>query len=210
MNAGLAKVPNSDTTTTEDLVALARQGEQEPFEALYLRYSPAVARRLTYLTGVAGPVSDLVQETFVQAFKNLGRLRDDASFGHWVLRIATNVARSHHRRRTRRIWRLWDRADDAERIASPLASVDAAYPDLQAVHRALDRLSVSLREAVILFEMEGLSLAEIASLQDVSLNTVASRLRRGRKRLKGILEGMGFSQMKSTAVALCSENGVTP
>ena len=127
-----------------------------------------------------------------------------------MLRIATNVARSHHRRRTRRIWRLWDRADDAENIASPLASVDAAYPDLQAVHRALDRISLNLREAVILHELEGLSLAEIASLQDVSLNTVASRVRRGRKRLKVILEGMGFSQMKSTAVALCGENGGTP
>ncbi len=209
MNAGLAQVPNADTIRTEELVALAREGQREPFEALYHRYSPSVARRLTYLTGVAGPVSDLVQETFVQAFKNLSRLRDEASFGHWVLRIATNLARTHHRRRARRIWRLWEKADDADRVPSPLASVDAAYPDLQAVHRALDRLSLNLREAVILHELEGLSLAEIASLQDVSLNTVASRVRRGRKRLKGILEGMGFSQMKSTAVALCGENGVT-
>lgn len=208
MNAGLAQVPRADTITTEELVARARQGEREPFEELYLRYSPAVARRLTYLTGVAGPVSDLVQETFVQAFKNLDRLRDEASFGHWVLRIATNVGRSHHRRTRRRIWRLWEKADDVDRVPSPLASVDTAYPDLQAVHRALDRLSQNLREAVVLHELEGLSLAEIASLQDVSINTAASRVRRGRKRLRGILEGMGFDQMKRAAL-LCGENGAS-
>ncbi len=208
MNAGLAQVPRADTITTEELVARAREGERAPFEELYSRYSPAVARRLTYLTGVAGPVADLVQETFVQAFKNLGRLRDDASFGHWVLRISTNVARSHHRRTQRRIWRLWDKPDDADRVPSPLASVDTAYPDLQAVHRALDRLSQNLREAVILHELEGLSLAEIGSLQDVSINTAASRVRRGRKRLRGILEGMGFDQMKRAAL-LCGENGVS-
>lgn len=209
METGLAEVNSISTICTEELVTRAREGERESFDELYFRHAPAVTRRLTYLTGVSGPVSDLVQETFVQAFRNLAQFRGDAAFSHWVLRIATNVARTHQRRRTRRIWRLWDRPEEADRVASPLASVDASFPDLQAVHRALDRLSVTLREAVILHEMEGLSLAEIAAVQEVSINTAASRVRRGRERLKGVLEGMGFSQMKSTAAALCSGNQST-
>lgn len=200
--AGLALSDSPDIIDTGQLVDRARGGDREAFEEVYRRYYPRVTRRVSFLVGPQGPVADLVQETFVKAYRGLGSFNGERPFGHWVMRIATNTARSHHRRRGRRLWRLWDRAEDAERVPSPVSTVDTSYPDLQAVHRALERLSANLREAVVLHELEGLSLAEIAALLEISINTAASRVRRGRKRLKRALEGMGFSPGAEPAVAL--------
>jgi len=184
------------------LVEAARAGQREAFEELYQRCYPAVARRLSHLVGPGSNLGDLIQETFVLAFRRLDQYGGRSPFEHWVLRIATNTARTFHRRKKRRRWRLWEKPGQVEAIPSPLESVDAVYPGLQAVHRALDRLSPRLREAVVLHELEGLSLAEMAQQLHVPLHTAASRVRRGRKRLRRLLEGMGYSPLKGPAVAL--------
>lgn len=188
---------------SEELVARAQAGDRVAFEELYHRFYPAVVKRLTHLMGPSVSVNDLVQETFVQAYRHLSRFRGEGHFCHWVLRIASNVARSNYRRTRRSIFRLWERPELEDAVPSPIESVDEAYPTLRAVHQALEQLSPPLREAVVLFELEGMSLAEIASELGVPLHTVASRLRRGRERLRKVLEGMGFAPLVQT-VALCS------
>jgi RNA polymerase sigma-70 factor, ECF subfamily len=188
--------------TSEDLVALARQGDRAAFEELYRRYYPPVTRRLSHLGGPSAPVADLAQETFVQAYRSLARFRGEAPFSHWVLRIATNIARTHYRRGRRSIWRLWARPEDEQAVPATTSSVDETYPTLHAVHRALDHLSPPLREAVILFELEGLSLAEMAVALEIPLHTAASRVRRGRERLRGALERLGYVAPMAAAV-LC-------
>jgi RNA polymerase sigma-70 factor (ECF subfamily) len=191
---------------TEELVRRARRGDRSAFEELYHRYYPAVAKRLTHMLGPSSPqVSDLIQDTFAQAYQNLSRFRGDGHFCHWLLRIASNQARSSFRRSKRSIFRLWDRPERQEAVASPLESVDETYPTLHAVHQALGTLSPTLREAVVLFELEGLSLAEMSVELGVPLHTAASRVRRGRERLRKALERMGYTPlMQATSVAFCN------
>jgi RNA polymerase sigma-70 factor (ECF subfamily) len=190
---------------TDALVRRARTGDRAAFEELYHRYYPAVAKRLTHMMGPSSPqVNDLVQDTFAQAYQNLGRFRGEGHFCHWLLRIASNQARSSFRRSKRSILRLWDRPERQEAVASPLKSVDETYPTLHAVHRALESLSSTLREAVVLFELEGLSLAEMAAELDVPLHTAASRVRRGRERLRKALERMGYTPLVRASVAFCN------
>jgi len=148
-------------------------------------------------------VLDLVQETFLRAYRSLARYRGEASFETWVLGIATNLARTHYRRRRSCIWRLWRGNQDEARVEHTLAPVDETYPHLAAVHQGLARISPRLREAVILFELEELSLKEVAATLGVPLNTAASRVRRGREELRRVLEGMGFSPVPGE-VALCN------
>jgi RNA polymerase sigma-70 factor (ECF subfamily) len=198
-------------TSTEDLVREAQRGARAPFEELYRRYYPPVVRRISHLVGPAGAASvhDLAQETFLRAYRALGQLRaggERCSFAGWVLRIATNAARDHYRQHRRRPWRLWRRADDEQAVAARAQGVDQSYPTLQAVHRALEQISPKLREAVILFELEELSLAEMASLLEVPLHTAASRVRRGREELRAALERMGW-QPGAAAVGADSANG---
>ena len=156
-----------------ELVSRARAGDTAAFDALYRRTHGAVVRRISHLAG-PGVIQDLVQDAFVAAFQGIHRFRGDAPFEHWMLRIATNVARTHYRKHRRSRLRLWERADAVAEVVSPLRGVDESYPHLQLVHRALDRLSPRLRETVVLYELEGLSLAEIADVLEIPLNTVAA------------------------------------
>jgi RNA polymerase sigma-70 factor, ECF subfamily len=179
------------------LVVRAQAGDHLAFEELYQRLRPQVARRISHLVGYEDSVGDLVQDTFAAAFENLGRYRRDGSFGGWVLRIATNAARTHLRQKKRSLLRLWRRVEQEEEVPAPLEAVDARTPHLRAVHTALGRISPTLREAVVLFELEGLSLSELASTLEVPLHTAASRVRRGREKLRRVLEKMGYTPAES-------------
>jgi len=176
---------------TDLLVSRARAGERLAFEELYRRYCPSVVRRLSHLLGPAGPVADLTQEAFEQALRGLPRLRADGCFGPWLLRIAQNAARAHHRRKRRSLWRLWERPEQEQEVPATIGDAEAGFPSLRLVHAALDRLSPPLREAVVLYELEGLSLAEMAAALDIPLHTAASRLRRGREKLRRALQVLG-------------------
>lgn len=181
---------------TEELLARAKEGDRSAFEELYRRYAAPVARRIAHLLGPrhASSVSDLVQETFVQAYRSLAQARggEAGSFGGWVLRIAQNLARTHYRGSRRLPFRLWARAEEEQAVPSREAAVDQSYPTLEVVHRALDALSPKLREAVILFELEELSLSEMAAALEVPLHTAASRVRRGRDELRRELRRLGW------------------
>lgn len=185
------------------LVERSRTGDRAAFEELYLRYHKMVLRRLIHLCGPAAPVADMAQDVFTSAYRSIRKYRGDAPVHHWLMRIATNRARTHHRRRATRRWLLWERPDQEEQVRCPLETVDLALPHLAAVHEGLARLSPRLREAVVLYELEGLSLAEMSSELGLSLNTAASRVRRGRRKLKKILEGMGFAPEQASGAALC-------
>jgi RNA polymerase sigma-70 factor (ECF subfamily) len=203
-----------ETLDSAELVQRCRRGEREgqapqatgasqakaAFEELYRRYRPAVSRRLTHLLGPRAAIADLSQETFAKAWQKLDRYRADAPFSHWLLRIATNMARSHYRSQRRRPWQLWDRPEQQEQVRSTDAGGAARYPELEVVHLALGGLSTRLREAVVLFELEGLSLAELASALEVSVNTAASRVRRGREKLRRELSRLGYDASSAAAV----------
>ncbi len=187
-----------------DLVRRARAGDRLAANALYTALYPTVARRIAHLCGPDAPRADLVQETFERALRGLARYREQGPFTHWLLRIAANVTRSYFRRGRGRVWALWERAEQQDQVPAPLPSVDLAYPRLEAVHRALARLPHRQREAVVLFELEGLRLAEVAAQLQVPLHTAASRVRRGRSRLRQILQGMGYAPGMGAAIPLCS------
>jgi RNA polymerase sigma-70 factor (ECF subfamily) len=181
------------------LARAAARGDEAAFARLYERHAGRVAKRLSHLLGPAGGVDDLVQETFVRAMKSLPQFRGDCSFRHWLLRIAMSLARDEQRRARRSIWKLFTEPEEIEQtLAADVADADR-YADLVAVHRALAKLSPRLREVVVLFELEGESLAEIAAQFEVPVNTVASRLRRGRERLRGLLHRSGYADELSPA-----------
>jgi RNA polymerase sigma-70 factor (ECF subfamily) len=170
----------------EALIEAARRGDATAFSRLYDRHVESVTRRLSHLSGPSGNVDDLVQETFLRAMKALPRFRGDSPFRHWLLRIAASVALDDHRRTRRSLWRLFVKPEQLDEAVAPARGAEA-YADLAAVHRALARLSPRLREVIVLFELEGCPLAEIAAELRVPLHTVGSRLRRGREKLRQLL-----------------------
>jgi RNA polymerase sigma-70 factor, ECF subfamily len=130
---------------------------------------------------------DLFQEAMVRALAKLGGLRDDAAFRPWLYRIVITVHRSRSRRA---FWRRLLPLPDVEDGESDYRS-EARPGDIAAARRAraaLARLSAEQREAIVLFEIEGWLVEEIAALHGVSASAIKSRLARGRARLRAVYD----------------------
>jgi RNA polymerase sigma-70 factor, ECF subfamily len=151
----------------------------------------ATARRLCRS---AADGDDLYQEAVVRAFEKLHTLRDETRFGAWF--YATLLSR--HRTRTRRtLWRRFLPWQDAFPDGHGPAGEDGRRWEEKArraarIGDALQTLSAEQREAVVMFEVDGYPIEEIAAMQGVSLSAVKSRLARGREKLKRHYERMGY------------------
>ncbi len=167
--------------------AAANQG----FDAVYRAHAQTVARWAARLGGPAIDVEDVTQEVFLIVHRQLASYRGDARITTWLYRITANVVR--WRRRKER-WRRWlgGSADEvAGDVAAPSPAPDEALARRQAertLYRALDGLAPKYREALVLFEIEGLSGDEIAEMMGARPATVWVWLHRARAQLLERLE----------------------
>src|SRR5512132_1490238 len=151
-----------------DTVARARSGDPEAFRELVERHSRAVFRVAYRITGRAEDAEDVVQETFLRAYRQLDRFESRANFGTWLHRIAANCAVDLLRGRPRRemneeaetLERLSDRHDEGA-LPSPERSM-LGVQIKERVASALDRLTDMERAAFTLRHFEGLSIEEIS------------------------------------------------
>jgi len=171
------------------LVERARAGERAAFDQLVAKYQRRLMRLLARLLNDPAEAEDVVQETFIKAYRALGRFRGEAAFYTWLYRIAINSARNAlmHRKRhgaasgepvTVRVEASEDeRLRDINTPESMLASKQIA----QTVNAAMDALPIDLRTAIALREIEGLSYEEISEIMDCPIGTVRSRIFRARE-----------------------------
>jgi RNA polymerase sigma-70 factor (ECF subfamily) len=176
--AGARVVPEKATyieprETDAQLVQRARRGDRWAEEALYRRHGRTVTRLAARLLARSADAEDVVQDTFITAFGDLDKLRDEGAFGGWVTRIA--LRQVHRRYRRRRVLRALglDRGDDD--LALELQVDPAAGPEVVAAVRelsqVLDTLGARARIAWTLRYVEGYKLEEVAHSIGVSLAT---------------------------------------
>src|SRR5262245_9924532 len=126
---------------------------------------------------------DLFHEALLRAGRSLAGLREKERFRAWFYAVMLSV----HRERARRsLWRRFLRLDDLLPEEEP-PDERAANDDHLAARRAADALAglpAVMREAIVLYEVDGFSVEEVASMQGVSRSAVKSRLARGRERLR--------------------------
>jgi RNA polymerase sigma-70 factor (ECF subfamily) len=193
-NLGFPPTGNSDWDRLLELLA--------PIHAK----AAGTARRLA---GSAHDGDDLFQEAVLRARSGLSSLRDPNRFGPWFFSILLNV----HRNRSRRgFWKRFLPFDPGTNPSAEPAGEDGSDWEVgrlgaQRASRALAALSADQREAVVLFEIEGFSVEEIAVLQHVSASAVKSRLARGRARLRRIYLRWGFGPERGHQTA--ERNGTT-
>lgn len=188
--AGGADAPERDAAagaTLEErrLVERVRAGDREAFRLLVLRHQGWLGEVVFRQTGERAATEDLVQETFLRAYRALDRFDPRFRLSTWLCRIALNVARDHGRRA--RV-----RADGLERAAGAATSVlpDEAAARAEAhahVADALEALPDPQREVVVLATWGGLSQREIAAALDVPLGTVKTRHRAALSRLRALV-----------------------
>jgi RNA polymerase sigma-70 factor (ECF subfamily) len=159
------------------LVVAARAGESWARETLFRRYARMVFGLVYRLVGRDDELEDLVQECFVQALANLGRLSEPQAFGGWLTAVVVRTTHKALRRRSiaTRIG-LRHRRDpvDVDSLVARGAPADVVA-ELHAVYRLIDRLPSRTRVALILRRVEGMSQDEVAAAMGVSVST-AKRL----------------------------------
>src|SRR6266478_268448 len=162
-------------------------------EELYRRYRPAVTRLAASFSELdSDEADDVVQESFVRAFRALGSLKDRARFGAWLFTIARNRARSYltwrntHNKAAEEATREAQLLEDHVPAASQALEKEA---ELRAVREVIDGLREGPeKETVRLFYLEGtLSAREIALRMGVGKSAVTMRLERFRARIRAQL-----------------------
>jgi RNA polymerase sigma-70 factor (ECF subfamily) len=180
------------------LVTALCQGSEDAYEILIQRYQQPVYSLVCRLLNDPSDAPDIVQEVFLKVFRSIGAFRGGSSLKTWIYRIAVNEAYNHRRwfcRHQRQEVALGSEEGTPNYIGGMMDSgrspfEQAADHETRAlVEQALDKLNPKFRAAVVLRDIEDLSYEDIATVLDVSLGTVKSRITRGREALRKILEG---------------------
>ena len=147
----------------------------------------AVYRLSFAILGDEADARDAAQDTFVTAWRQIGRLREADRFDAWLQRVAVNAARMAHRARRRRAVR--------EIPSSHVAGVDGlratpspAETDAVTLDAAMRRLPVEQRSILVLHHLDGQPVAALAEILEIPLGTVKSRLHTARQALQAAID----------------------
>lgn len=175
-----------DTLPDETLARRAQRGDSAAFDALVVRHAPALLKFVRQTYPEYGDCDDIVQETFIAAWKALPNFAFRSKFRTWLYSLATRKTVDAMRRR--RPQRDLDSAPEAADIRpGPGQQVEhAAF--LAALHRELAKLPYPARAAWWLREVDDLPVAEIATVLHTTEGSVRGLLQRTRKRLATTLE----------------------
>ncbi len=183
------------------MVTRAREGDRLAFNQLVELHAPAVYNLALRIVRHREDAEDCVQEAFVRAYGGLRSFRGEASFSTWLYRVALNVAREAVKKRACRPLSASElQADGAEdspelELLGRREPVTNSGPEEAAVAaqkrrvvlRAVAALPLHHREVIVLFDLQGLSYEEIATVLQVRVGTIKSRLNRARLALKEAL-----------------------
>jgi RNA polymerase sigma-70 factor, ECF subfamily len=169
------------------LVERARHGDHEAFAGLVDARLGPTFRTVLAILGNESDARDTTQAIFVQAWRNLPALRDPDLFAAWFGRIVVNAARTSMRGRRRRAVReisLTEFTDAGDSLTAGGSAHDERTASNDRLERAFERITPDERQCLWLHHHEGLSLAEIGLLLEVSAKTVKSRLFTARRALE--------------------------
>lgn len=180
------------TTAPADDPALVARFERDVLPLMPGLYSAAIR-----LTRNPTDAEDLVQETYLRAYRGFAGFEEGTNLKAWMYRILTNTFINTYRKKQREPltvsadediedWYLYDRLGESGVEASAETEVLDRIPD-EDVQAALEALPEGFRLAVLLADVEGFSYKEIAEILDIPIGTVMSRLHRGRRALEKAL-----------------------
>jgi RNA polymerase sigma-70 factor (ECF subfamily) len=172
------------------LVERVQAGERAAFDLLVVKYQRRLMRLVSRIVREPAEAEDVVQESFIKAYRAIRYFRGDSAFYTWLYRIGINTAKNFIASQGRRMplptETDFEQADgfengkqlrDINTPESMLASKQIAYT----VNAAMDALPVDLRTAIVLREIEGLSYEDIADIMACPIGTVRSRIFRARE-----------------------------
>lgn len=182
-----------------ELVHELQAGSETAFDWLVTHYHAPVYNLILGMLGDTSDAADGTQEVFLKAFRGIRKFRQGSSLKTWLYRIAIREALNQKRWFKRHLQKNVSIDAEPEEGQARLEIADlggtpfeqlASHEIQDAVQGALQQVPEAFRSAVILRDLEGLSYEEVAEVLECSVGTVKSRILRGRRGLKEILEPM--------------------
>jgi RNA polymerase sigma-70 factor (ECF subfamily) len=194
----IATSPERQQEADADLLVVKRvqAGDVAAFDLLIRKYRERLFGVVYNLTSNREDASDLTQDAFIKAFQAINRFQGNCSFFTWLYKIAVNATLSHLRKNKMRSFFSLEKinedgagAEIIDRLTDKTGADRGAYlNELQEkLNEAMQKLSIPHRTVITLFEIDGLSHAEIAEVMDSSEGTVRSRLHYAKRFLQGEL-----------------------
>lgn len=170
----------------------ARKKKEPPdvnvYDILFQTYAPIVYKTAFFILKQEQDAEEIVQETFLIAFKKLHTLRDQKKFKQWVCTIACNLSKKRYRKKKKEV--LFETTDKIVALSRKLK--DETYEPGQLLQNKeakrlimheLDRLDPIFREVIVLYYYHQFTYEEIAEMLEINIGTVKSRLSRGKRKL---------------------------
>ena len=169
-------------------VALPETAPAIDIDAIYLEHAPFITRVLVRLIGETAQVDDLVQETFLVAYRRRDTFDGRSVVRTWLYGIAARLAMRHRRGKGRFLRAIGLYADEPHDRVAPGPDLDLERARAAALVRdALDEIPFKQREVFVLYELEELEGTVIAEMLGIPVNTVWTRLHHGRKRFEDVV-----------------------
>ncbi len=178
----------TEQLTDQSLVEQVQQGNTKAFNLLVSRYQNKIAGLLTRFVP-RNDIPDVVQESFIKAYRSINSFRGESAFYTWLYRIAVNTAKNYLTSQGRRPPSEDILADEAEsyEMGGNLRDLNTPENEMlsdelkKVVFQTIDNLPEELKTAITLRELEGLSYEEIAEIMNCPVGTVRSRIFRARE-----------------------------
>ncbi len=191
--------PEADPVDERAIIARCLAGERRAYAVLVERYKVLVHDLVSRMLGDTSDAEDIAQDAFVKAYLSLRDFRGESRFSTWVCRIALNRCKDVLRKQRRAPWtRL--RHEDGPAVTEVPDDQETAVDSMERcerearLHRALARLPVKYREAVVLRHIEGMEFHEIGRVLAIAAGAAKVRAFRGREMLRRILERDGAAR----------------
>jgi RNA polymerase sigma-70 factor (ECF subfamily) len=181
------------------IVQQVRAGNVAAFDQLVMKYRERIYAIIYNITSNREDASDLTQDAFIKAFQSINSFGGQSSFFTWLYRIAVNGARTHLRKNRLRTFFSIEQASEEEKTPEWLntlaveagAEKEVFARDLrQRLNESFQKLSIKHRTVITLFEIDGLSHAEIAEVMECTEGTVRSRLHYAKLQLQADLQDL--------------------
>src|SRR5690348_3854201 len=184
--------------TDLDQVARARSGDTEAFRSLVERHSRSLFRLAFRMTGNQQDAEDVVQESFMRAYKQLAKFDERATFGTWLYRIAANCSLDLVRARKRRSEHLAPQDAEGSEMDDAVAQLPALDPTPERValsgevrgrlEAAMQELSATERTAFVLRHFEGMCMEEVSRVLECQPGAAKHSVFRAVQKLRRALE----------------------
>jgi RNA polymerase sigma factor (sigma-70 family) len=171
----------------EEIIQRCRQGDNSAYHQLYTLYKRSMYNACFRIVNSKEEAEDVLQESFVSAFKNMEHYRGDSTFGAWLKRIVVNRAITQVKKKKIERFPQDDNWDVKE---EPEPDIFEGFPStVEQVNAAIQRLPDGYRMVLSLYLLEGYDHGEIGEILGISESTSKSQFNRSKKKLKELLQG---------------------